>query len=312
MKRWVVPLVCVVFILMAVPFSAKGDMQLPEFDLGDQWVYSVNLKLEEMATLSGDWTFEVEDVAMVSGHEVYDMSLTGDGTATFGAMGIFPYTLEGFTYVRKSDLATVKESIMIDFDTSLIGSGFYLSAFINMSYDPPLNQFDFPIEEGDTWSAITSTTFGFNIVSNLFPTNSTSTTVSISTDFEVESKETVDVAAGKFTTYKIEMEEENGNTTYTYMSTKSGYMVKMRIYNSTGASTGTMNLKSYTYTAPATEDGDFISDLMGSLWLLLILLVAIVVLVILVVLLSKRSKRKQEPSTGDMEPIEEPSSPEEQ
>ncbi len=308
MQRWVVPLVFVVLILVAVPFSAKGDMQLPEFDLGDQWEYSVNLKLEEIATLSGGWTFEVEDVITVSDHEVYNMSLTGDGTATSGVMGIFPYTLEGFTYVRKFDLATVKESMMIDFDTSLIGSGFYLSAYINMSYNPPLNQFDFPIKEGDTWSSITSTTFGFDIVSNFLSSNSTSTTLPISTDFEVESKETVDVAAGRFTTYKIRMEEEDGNTTYTYMSTKSGYMTKMRIYNSTGASVGTMNLKSYVYTAPATKDGDSISDLMDSLWLLLILVVAVVVLVILVVILSKRSK-KQEPSTDDFELSEEPLSP---
>ena len=118
------------------------------------------------------------------------------------------YTLDGFTYFRVSDLATVKESMILDFEPP--GTGDYLSVFINVTYAPPLNDFDFPLKEGDVWSSTSSVTISMDIVSSVFPSSSTSTTVSMTTEFEVESKETVDVSAGKFSTYVIEATEVDG------------------------------------------------------------------------------------------------------
>jgi hypothetical protein len=269
-------------------------MNLPEFEAGDRWVYSANIKMEDLATLSGDWTFEVQGEIQDSGYQVYDVSLTGDGSATFVGIGTLPYSLDGFTYLRVTDLATLKESMAMEFDTSILGFGSYLSVFANMTYDPPLNDFDFPLKEGDTWTTTTSTTISMDMVSSLFPSSSTSTTISTTSDFEVESKETVDVVAGKFSTYKVKATETYGNTTYTYMSTKSGYMVKSQLYNSTGTSMGTMNLKSYSYTPPSAGDGDLVSDLMDLLWLFILLIIVILV-VIVVILAGRRGKEKATP-----------------
>jgi hypothetical protein len=291
MRRWMVLLVCANAVLMTAPISVLGDMGLPTFEAGDQWVYSVNLRMEGMATLAGQWTYQVQGEIQTSGHQVYDVSLSGVGDATIeGTLGSLEYTLDGFTHIRVSDLATVKESMMLDFNTSTYFPGTYFSAFMNMTYDPPLNQFDFPIKEGDTWSTTSSLTLGIDIVSNLVETNSTSATVSVSTDFEVESKETVEVVAGKFMTHKIKATEADGNITYTYMSTKSGYMVKTRLYDSTGASVGTMSLKSYSYTLPQTGDDGLLSDLMD-LWLVFVILI-VVFLVLIGLLLSRRKKRE--------------------
>lgn len=277
MRRWFVLLVCALAVLTTIPTPVLADMNLPEFEVGDQWVYSANLKMEDVATLSGDWTFEVQGEIQDSGHQVYDISLTGDGSATFEGIGIMPYTLNGFTYLRVSDLATVKESMILDFDASLLGMGAYLFVFVNMTYAPPLDNFDFPIKEGDTWSSATSITISMDMVSSLFPSSSSSITISMTSEFEVESKETVDVPAGKFATYVIKATEADGNTTYTYMSTRSGYMVKSRLYNSTGASMGTMNLKSFSFTAPG-GDGDLFSEIMD-LWLLIVLFIVILVII---------------------------------
>ncbi len=294
MVRWFVLLICALAVLTTIPIPVLADMNLPEFNAGDKWVYSVNFKLEDMATLYGDWTYEVQGETQYSGHQVYDVSLSGEGNASFGGtLGMFEYTLDGLIYMRVSDLATVKESMMVDFDIPDFISGDYFSAFMNISYDPPLNGFDFPIKEGDTWSATTSTTFSVEIITDLMEVNSTSATVSVTTDFEVESKETVEVAAGKFSTYVIKATEVDGNTTYTYMSTKSGYMVKSRLYNSTGVSMRTMNLKSYSFTAPS-GDGDLFSDIMDYLWLLIVLVIVIIAFVVMMVAISKR-RREQEP-----------------
>ncbi len=299
MRRWFVLLVCALAVLMTVPISVLADMNLPEFGAGDQWMYSSNMKLEDMAILSGDWTYEVQGETQYSGYQVYDVSLSGEGTAIFeGTIGAFDYALDGFIYMRVSDLATVKESMMIDFDTSVFVTETYFSAFMNITYDPPLNGFDFPIKEGDTWSTTTSTTFSVEIVTNLLmPFNSTSEMVSLTTNFEVESKETVEVAAGKFSTYVIKATEADGNTTYTYMSTKSGYLVKSRFYNSTGASMSSMNLKSYSYTAPG-GGGDLFSDIMDYLWLLIVVIIVIIAFVVIVAAISKR-RREQEPPISE-------------
>lgn len=302
MRRWFVLLVCALAVLTTIPIPVLADMNLPEFEAGDKWVYSINLKMEDVATLSGDWTYEVQGEIQNSGHQVYDVSLTGEGSATFDTIGIMTYTLNGFTYLRVSDLATVKESMILEFDTSVLGIGAYMSIFVNMTYAPPLNDFDFPIKEGDTWSSTTSITISMDMVSSLFPSSSSSMTISMTTEFEVESKETVDVPAGKFATYVIKATEADGNTTYTYMSTKSGYMVKSRLYNSTGASMGTMNLKSYSFTAPG-GDGDPLSDILD-LWLFILLIIVILV-VILAILAKRRGKEDTEPiieSPSEQEP----------
>jgi hypothetical protein len=301
MRRWFVLLVCAAALLTTVPISVLGDMNLPILKTGDQWVYSVNLKMEDVATLSGDWTYEVQGETQYSGHQVYDVSLSGDGSAAFGGtIGGFGYTLDGFIYMRVSDLATVKESMIVDVNVSAVPFGTYFSAFMNITYNPPLNGFDFPIKEGDTWSATTSTTFSIDIVTDMMPVNSTSATVSVTTNYEVESKETVEVAAGKFSCYVIEATEVDGNTTYTYMSTKAGYMVKSRLYNSAGASMGTMNLKSYSYTAPG-GNGDPYSDIMD-FWLYILLI--IVILVVILAILAKRRGREK-PAPADESPLTE-------
>jgi hypothetical protein len=294
MRRLFVLLICALTVLTTIPTPVLADMNLPEFQTGDRWVYSANLKMEDLATLSGEWTFEVQGETQESGHQVYDLSMAGDGSATFQGVGILPYTLDGHTYIRVSDLATVKESMILEFDASILGAGAYLSVFVNTTYDPPLNDYDFPIKEGDTWSATTSTTISLDMISSIYPSTSTSTTVSVATDFEVESKETVEVAAGKFSTYVIKATEADGNTTYTYMSTKAGYMVKSRLYNFTSVSMGTMNLKEYSYAPPSAGDGDLIDDIMDLLWLLILLIIVIVV-IIGVILARRRGKEDIEP-----------------
>ena len=307
MRRWFVLLVCALAVLTTIPIPVLADMNLPEFEVGDQWVYSVNLKMEDVATLSGDWTYEVQGEIQDSGHQVYDVSLTGEGSATFDTIGIMTYTLNGFIYLRVSDLATVKESMILDFDTSILGIGAYMSIFVNMTYDPPLNDFDFPIKEGDTWSTTTSITISMDMVSSLFPSSSSSITISLTAEFEVESKETVDVPAGKFATYVIKATEADGNTTYTYMSTKSGYMVKSRLYNSTGVSMGSMNLKSYSFAAPG-GDGDLFSEIMD-LWLFIVLI--IVVLVIIGVIIRIRQRKGDTESEVESPSEQEPPPPSE-
>jgi hypothetical protein len=303
MRKWITLLVCALAVLMTVPISVLADMNLPEFEAGDQWTYSTNLEIEGLATLFGDWIFEVQGEILYSGHQVYDVSIASvDGSAYFEGVGTLSYILDGFTYLRVTDLATVKESMSMEFNTSLLGFGSYLSVFVNMTYDPPLNNFDFPLKEGDTWTTTSSTTISMDIVSSMFPSSSTSTTISTTTDFEVESKETVDVVAGKFSTYKVKATEAYGNTTYTYMSTKSGYMVKSQLYNSTGTSMGTMNLKSYSYTPASVGDGDLVSDLMDLLWLFILLI--IIILVMIVGFLARRRGREKITSVDESSPSE--------
>ena len=273
-------------------------MQLPAFQVGDQWVYSVSLNLEGMVVISGDWTFEVEEEVIVSGHEAYDVSLEGTGPASMSGLGPGSYVMEGFTSIRKSDLATIEERMMIDISTTVVSEVIHITAYMNASYNPPLNAFDFPVKEGDIWTSTSTTTMELVILSDnpLVPATETSGTQTLTSSFACESKETVEVLAGKFASYKIKMTDPSGSTTYDYVSTKAGYIVKTQMYNSTGASVGNLNLKSYTYTAPGAGNGDdLVSSIVEYLWLLILVIVIVVILVVVGVIMSKRSKG-QEPS----------------
>jgi hypothetical protein len=182
---------------------------------------------------------------------------------------------------------------MINISTIIVSQEIHVLAYVNMSHNPPINLFDFPVKEGDVWDSTSTTTFELAILSDnpLVPATVTSLTETVTTNLECESKETVEVPAGKFASYKIKTTDSSGNTTYDYVSTKAGYIVKTQMYNSTGASVGNLNLKSYSYTAPAAGNGDdFISNIMDYLWLLILLIVVIIILVILGIVLSKRSK----------------------
>jgi hypothetical protein len=290
-----------------VPFVAVGDMQLPTYEIGDQWVYSVNLNLEGMAVISGEWTFQVEDEIEASGHEAYDVSIEGSGPASIAGLGTGSYVMEGFSHLRKFDLATIEEKMMIDISTVIVSQEIHVLAYMNMSHNPPVDLFDFPVKEGDVWDSTSTTTFELAILSDnpLVPATVTNSTETVTTNLECESKETVEVPAGKFASYKIKTTDGSGNTTYDYVSTKAGYIVKTQMYNSTGASVGNLNLKSYSYTAPTAGNGDdFLSNLMDYLWLLILLMVVIIIIVVLGVVLSKRSK-EQRPALDEPSPLDE-------
>jgi hypothetical protein len=308
MRRYFSLLVAMIVVLLGLSSTVQADMNLPTYQVGDEWVFDVNVNVQDVI-LAGEWTFTVEGEESISGHNVYNLSLEGSGPATLSGIGTGDYVTEGSTFLRKSDLAALKEDVKVNVSVTFGTIDVFVDFYMNISYDPPQDQFDFPIKTDDTWSSTSTVTSSLTIVSSMLPTNSTETTVILTTEFECESKEMVSVPAGDFQSYKIKMTEEDGNYTYTYMSTRTGYMTKMQMFESTGASLGNINLKSYSYTPPVTGNGDDpFKAIMDYLWLIVLIIVIVVIVVIVLIAMSKRSKKEQTPPPGQ-EPSSEPEEP---
>ncbi|MFQ6061492.1 MAG: hypothetical protein ACE5KV_09430 [Thermoplasmata archaeon] len=290
MRKCAILLVALMAALLTFSTAVRADMYVPEFEPGNKWTYNVNLNMEGIV-LAGEWTFEVEREEQVSGYAVYNVSLDGNGPATLTGLGAGNYIMEGFSLLRKSDLASVMENVHMNVSITFGTMDTYMDTFLNTSYDPPLNEFDFPINVGDSWSSTTTVTSVMTQVSTLFPTTTSSTTETQTTDFECLSAEKISVPAGEFHSYKIKMTNETGGYSYIFISKKTGYLVKMQMFEESGASLGSIKLASYSYTAPPGGDGgDILATITDYLWLIGIIVVIVVVLVVIAVIASKRSK----------------------
>ncbi len=305
MKRNLVLPVAVVAILLTMPI-VRADMNLPVPEVGDNWVYDVDVSMEGV-NFTGEWTFEIKGEATVSGYEVYDISVEGSGTSSMEQYGIqdLDYTLDGFQYSRKSDFATVLMNM--SFDMKVLGVTI-IEMTMEMTYDPPLDEFDFPIKEGDVWSSTSTVTTTTTVEYLGIITTTTEETLTM--DYECHLRETVTVTAGSFVnSYRIKETMPDGSYSYIYMSTQAGYVVKAEMFNSTGGSIGGMELKSYSYTPGDGGEGAVAGfDIMDYLWLIILIIVIVAVIVGVAAGVSRAKKKKMPPP--EEAPPPEPGAPE--
>ncbi len=283
-------------MLLAMPAFVSAEMTVPELESGDKWTYEVEMT-ESGMKISGDWTYEVKGEKTVSGHEVYDMSLDGEGSATMEIPSIgtatMDFTVEGYHYLRTNDLATVKENMTMEMSTSLMGIEVSIQMFLEMSYDPPMNDFGFPLDVGKEWTSTSSatTTSAFAMtMGDQSQTESETDTESETSSFKCESTESISVSAGTFESYKTNQSEDDDSYVHNYVSEESGMFVKSEVYDEDGELQVSMQLKSYSY-----GEGQDVLDLMDYLWLIIVIVIIVVVIAAVAGVRSRRSKREIPP-----------------
>jgi hypothetical protein len=204
MRRMVSLVLGLMVMLLAMPAVVSAEITVPELEPGDKWTYEVIME-EAGMEFEGDWTYEVQGDKTVAGHEVYDMSLDGGGEVTMEIPSLgtakMDFTVDGYRYVRISDLASVKENMTLEMSTSFFSIELSIQMYLEVSYNPPLNDFGFPLDVGKVWtstSSLTSTsTFVMTMGDNT--TSETNTeTGSESPNFKCESTESITVPAGTF------------------------------------------------------------------------------------------------------------------
>ncbi len=290
-------------ILLSVSTVVRAEITIPEYESGDKWTYQVEMSQMGMG-FSGEWTFKVRGEKTVSGHKVYDISVEGDGSVSIEIPGFgvatLDYTLEGFEYLRTSDLATVQDNITFHMTTSVMGIEMTIDMYLDMSYSPPMSELKFPLDLNNEWTSSSSVT---SKVAQVITTNGNTTsethsdTDTRSLDFKVDLEETTSVPAGQYQSYRINQTGDDGAYSHYYISDKVGFFTKSVSYDDDGDVESLMQLKSYSYS-PGKDAG-----LMEYLWLVILIVIVLVVIVAAAGVRSRGAKKKM-PPTGEIPPPE--------
>jgi hypothetical protein len=185
------------FAFVSPPARAQGSA--PQWTAGDHWEYAgtevlYNESYTETLSLR---VIGKESVAVGSGsNETYHCSFT----RTIIYRGL-PYNTDGDTYLRTSDLAVVKV---------LINEAGWSSEY---RFDPPLEQFHFPLYDGQWWrQGGREMNYGWNYFWS----------------FNVSGPETVSVAAGTFSAFIVNGSRQPESPSRDYYSDSVGFLVKTR------------------------------------------------------------------------------------
>jgi hypothetical protein len=232
-KRFLKIKICLIFIFLFVGSSfftsafttiKKGSTDscdIATWCIGDEWIYTAdpvyfysdngsfdgkieNLKREVVGVTS--ITHDGEQL------EVYKVNITGDivGVLTWVLIsGDLEGTVEGFSYIRVSDLAEV--------ETELVSTGVVKILFIDRDYElintnlffPPLELYDFPLKLNDQWFLSCNTLSYGSFTIEGFVDEEYYDIDTLDEIVQCDSIETISVPAGDFDCFKVSYSSNN-------------------------------------------------------------------------------------------------------
>jgi len=258
-----------VFVLVAgsvvlVPSTARAQGGAANWTIGDYWEYSgetqllgttyaviVRLKVDHTADLTvGSQTYATYNCSVA-------LSMSA-GSTTIGVTGYINF--------RTSDLARVR----VWYEIPIIGG------WTELTYDPPLMDFAFPLSDNQTWS-VTST--------ERSSSNSGTSTSTVIFDYSVDGPASITVPAGTFDAFAITEHELFGTPGILDYSDTVGFAVRLNGTVMGITAPGTLELKSYQYQAGSST----------IIMVILLVLIIVIVVIVVIALLLARSRRKAQP-----------------
>jgi hypothetical protein len=267
--------VSVVF-LMALSFAsttsmiAMAQVQQPTYSVGDEWKYSIEFLSGDEIVTEGTTTRRIigEENVMLDSEEYECFVVEIIGSWEPVQSDTITYTETGKVYIQKSDLSIVKQ----DMETKqMSGEDITYHQITNITYSPPFEDFDFPMDVGKIWWANTTRTQTIELPPlPPFPPN----IAEISQNFTVVKTEEVTVPAGTFDTL-VTMSSTSDNIFEEYYSSRANANVLELVYDDE------MNLIQRTELLESNR----IVPLPGALDLTLVLIIVVVAVVIIVVII---------------------------
>ncbi|WP_455392334.1 COG1470 family protein [[Eubacterium] cellulosolvens] len=133
----------------------------PAWEVGYEWLYSMNASLYSSYDLSGNIDLKITDDTKIlvndESCDVYKVNLGSELQAVanetyapfYGTMDLL---VNGTSYFQSSDLGLVKQRIMMEYTMmDMMGGDYGYGSEIVTTYDPPLIEYDFPIKPGEQW-----------------------------------------------------------------------------------------------------------------------------------------------------------------
>ncbi|MFW5907771.1 MAG: InlB B-repeat-containing protein [Candidatus Natronoplasma sp.] len=214
------------------PLQAEGD-DVPTWTIGSSWTYFHQLWMNDSE--SGDYIYlEEEFTYTVAGIEYFELNestylaynLTLEGEIQDGEGEVEGYsvevnegTVDGYKICKVSDHAVVEDRQFRYIDATaqdIIGVDVWLD--LNRSYNPPLEQYDFPVSEEDQFWANTSLRTWGQYVYDAGSIGDGKDTFDDYVVYESEGtipyKENISVPAGDFEAYYINHTVDDGEFGY--------------------------------------------------------------------------------------------------
>lgn len=161
------------------PGPQPTALDVPTWHEGDSWTYEVNASSDETIRDGPSATGSITRTIVSADASTYNVSVQGSFHARW-TLNPIPHgdaagsimldyhmffedvTVNGYTWVRTSDLAIVKEVRTVHFEgtfeTDAGAHNASYTATVETTYDPALNVWAFPIEANETWNATSTAT----------------------------------------------------------------------------------------------------------------------------------------------------------
>jgi len=264
------------FLLSLPRGQAQGNA--PEWSVGDRWDYKGQIP-------GGGLTMFLN----LEVREKLPIVVGGISYATYHCNMTLTYSLDGLSlsstddiYFTVSNLGEVKTQFRIE------------SSRFTKTYDPPLENFRFPLVGGQTW---TSTS-----LENKTTLSGESTNRTLVFQYSVSNPRTISVPAGQFETVLITKANESGIVGMMYYSDKVGFAVTMGGMVVGFSRLDQMDLTSYNYQ-------NAVSKGMSAAAILLVIVVNAVAIAALLIVLGWRFRGKAHSDRLEESPKSESGSP---
>ncbi len=256
-------------VQISTPQTVVAEGAAPTWTVGDYWLYTgqgiiFNQSFTALFRLEMKGLVTIKAGNTTSGAYWCNMTIS----INFGGT---PATIHGDYYFRNPDLATIKTHFTFGTTENTV------------TYDPPLQNFQFPLSNDQSWSSIS--------LENV-TIDGASTLRTVTVDHAVKGPQSITVLAGTFDVYTINSTERSGQPLGELpYSDKVGFGLNFIASGAELPFPIELQLKSYKYQKSSQED---------SLTMPLItVLIAVVVIVILLILILRRRGKKTTTEVDD-------------
>lgn len=273
---------------------------LPKISVGDRFEYKIDadipdlggsISFESQGTMN--YTVEKTERIVVDGtsYDTFVIKVEGSQISKTGDIETTLFS-EGYDWIRTSDLANIKSEITTTSYTQN-GDDTHVSIYnISMIYEPPLDNYNFPMSIGRSWTKSGEIRYSYESGSETLDE-----TFFGPFEFEALYVEQVLVPAGSFETFVLWTQElySRENTiacTLDYYSPKLGFPVKSESYDSQRNLYYTMELVSYEKVVDKEEsEGDGIFGVTDSNFVFILIILIIIIFVIILLGYKRRASK---------------------
>ena len=201
--------------------------QYPVWTIGDSYNYTQTYYDTSLYSSYTYWTnYEVMNLTTVSTPEGTFTVYGVKGTGHSAWEGIWPVS-DGYFYYNSTNYYNASDKAFVESYSRSSGANYYLNG--HTYYKPPVDHWDYPVQENESWNVTTAYHYSNSGVVGGNPHNSEGD-YSYTTNYSCIARCTTTVNAGTFSTLKIRTQSDPNSYSIHYFDQEMGWYVKFESY----------------------------------------------------------------------------------